>query len=180
MTRWTTLGSIAALACGYAGWSDAQTVAAATSAPTPATGTATQGDRLVLADNESFLLPLDDMKNVHPSYPQDLLGRNLPPRTVCLKVGIDEKGAVTVVYKAPVTEFCPAGAEPEFLAASEQAARTWKFDPALRCVFRNVADKERAVASCDGGKSVPQAVTLVYRFRFEQTDGKPKVHVIGG
>lgn len=178
MTKWMALGCTAAVACGYAALTHAQTVAAAT--PAPAAGTATQGDRLVMADNESFLMPLDDMKNVHPSYPQNLLSLNLPPRMVCLRVGIDEKGAVTVVAKAPASEMCPAGAEAEFLAASQAAAKTWKFDPALRCVFRNAKDKERAVASCDGGKSVPQAVTLVYRFRFEQVGGKPTVHVIGG
>ena len=178
MTKWMTLGCTAAVACGCVALAHAQTVAASMPAPIPVAGTATQGDRLVLADNESFLMPLDDMKNAHPSYPLNLLGLNLPTRTVCLRVGIDEKGAVTGVAKAPTSEFCPAGAEPEFLAASETAARTWKFDPALRCVFRNVKDKQRAVASCDGGKGIPEAVTLVYRLRFEQVDGKPKVHVI--
>ncbi len=178
MTKWMSLGCAATVLCGYAAGLHAQTVATAT--PAPAATSANQGDRLVLADNESFLMPLDDMKNAHPDYPQNLLGQHLPPRTVCLRVGIDEKGAVTVVAKAPVSEFCPTGAEPEFLAASETVAKTWKFDPALRCVFRNTADKDRAVASCDGGKGIPQAVTLVYRFRFEQVDGKPKVHVIGG
>jgi len=180
MTRWMTLGCTAAVMCGAAAVSHAQAVATATSAPTPAASTASQDNRLVLGENESFLMPLDDMKNVHPNYPQQLLGQNLPPRTVCLRVGIDEKGAVTVVARAPVSEMCPKGAEPEFLAVSETAAKSWKFDPALRCVFRNAKDKERAVASCDGGKSIPQAVTLVYRFRFEQIDGKPTVHVIGG
>ena len=178
MTRWMTLGCAAVALCACAAWARAETVAAATSAP--AAGTTNAGDRMVLADNESFLMPLDDMKNAHPSYPQTLLAQNLPPRTVCLRVGIDEKGAVTVVARAPASEFCATDAEPEFLAASETAARTWKFDPALRCVFRNAKDKERAVASCDGGKGIPQAVTLVYRFRFEQADGKPQVHVIGG
>ena len=95
-------------------------------------------------------------------------------------MGIDEKGAVIAVAKAPASEFCVPDAEPEFLAASEIAARTWKFDPALRCVFRNAQDKERAGASCDGGKSIPEAVTLVYRIRFDQVDGQPTVHVIGG
>lgn len=180
MSKWTALGRTAAAACGYAALLHAQTVAAATPASDPVAGTATQDNRMVLAENESFLMPLDDMKNVHPSYPQTLLDRNLPPRTVCLRVGIDEKGAVTVVARAPASEFCTTRAEPEFLAASEAAARTWKFDPALRCVFRNAKDKERVVASCDGGKGIPQAVTLVYRFRFEQVDGKPQVHVIGG
>jgi len=175
MTKWMALGLTVAVLCGYAAWAHAQTAAASTSA-----GAANQGNRMVLADNESFLMPLDDMKNAHPSYPQELLGKQLPPRIVCLMVGINEKGAVTVVAKAPPSEFCATNAEPQFLAASETAAKTWKFDPALRCVFRNVADKERAVASCDGGKSIPQAVTLVYRFRFEQVDGKPNVHVIGG
>ena len=178
MTRWTTLGCTAVVMCACAALAHAQTVAAAT--PAPAAGTSTQDNRLVLGDNESFLMPLDDMKNAHPSYPPNLLGRNLPPRTVCLMVGIDEKGAVTVVARAPASEFCTTLAEPEFLAASEAVARTWKFDPALRCVFRNAKDKERVVASCDGGKGIPQAVTLVYRFRFEQVDGKPQVHVIGG
>jgi len=178
MTRWMTLGSIAVALCGYTAHVQAETAAGAASAP--AAGAATADNRMVLADNESFLMPLDDMKNAHPSYPQHLLGKQLPPRTVCLMVGIDEKGKVTVVAKAPASPFCATDAEPEFLAASETVARTWKFDPALRCVFRNVQDKERAVASCSGGKSVPQAVTLTYRFRFEQVDGKPNVHVIGG
>jgi hypothetical protein len=178
MTKWMILGCAAAVLGGSATWAHAQAVAAATTTPTA--GTAQQGDRMVLAENESFLMPLDDTDNAQPGYPQNLLARQLPPRTVCLRVGIDEKGAVTVVARAPASEFCATDAEPEFLAASETAAKTWKFDPALRCVFRNVKDKERAVASCDGGKSVPQAVTLLYRIRFEQVDGKPSVHVIGG
>lgn len=178
MNRLMALGCTAVVVCGYATSAHAQTVTAAT--PAPSAAPSSKGDRLVLAENESFLMPLDDMKNAQPGYPQNLLGLNLPPRTVCLRVGIDEKGAVTVVAKAPVSEVCPAGAEPDFLAASESVARTWKFDPALRCVFRNVKDKERAGASCDGGKAVPQAITLVYRFRFEQVGGTPKVYVIGG
>jgi hypothetical protein len=180
MTRWPALGCAVAVFCGFAALSHAQTAATATAAPAPAAATAAKTDRLVLADNESFLMPLDDIKNVHPSYPPDLLAKQLPPRTVCLRVGIDEKGAVTVVARAPASEFCATSAEPEFLAVSETAARTWKFDPALRCVFRSAKDKERAVASCDGGKGIPQSVTLVYRFRFEQVNGKPQVHVIGG
>lgn len=176
MGKWMTTGCAAFVLCGHAVWAQAhaQTAASATTAP------AAQGDRLVMAENESFLLPLDDRKNAQPAYPQNLLGQQLPPRTVCLRVGIDEKGAVIVVAKAPASPFCVADAEPEFIAASETAARTWKFDPALRCVFRNAEDKKRAHASCDGGKSIPQAVTLVYRIRFEQVDGQPKVHVIGG
>ncbi|WP_233264025.1 hypothetical protein [Lysobacter panacisoli] len=182
MTKWMPLGCAVAVLCGHAALAQAQSAAAVTSAPAPApaAGTAAQGNRLVMADNESFLLPLDDRKNVQPSYPPNLLAQQLPPRTVCLRVGIDEKGAVIVVAKAPASEFCVMDAEPEFLAASETAARTWKFDPALRCVFRNAEDKKRAHASCDGGKSIPEAVTLVYRIRFEQVDGQPKVHVIGG
>lgn len=176
MTKWTTPGCTAALFCGGAMLAHAPM----TTAATPAAVATTQDNRMVLADNESFLMPLDDAKNARPGYPQSLLASNLPPRTVCLSVGIDEKGAVTVVARAPASAFCAMDAEPEFLAASETAARTWKFDPALRCVFRNVQDKERAHASCDGGKSIPQAVTLTYRFRFEQVDGKPQVHVIGG
>jgi hypothetical protein len=178
MTKWMTLGCTAAVVCSYAALAHAQTVATATPAPTAVAAKAAQGDRMELADNESFLMPLDDRKNVQPSYPQNLLGLNLPPRTVCLRIGIDEKGAVIAVAKAPITDFCPAGVESEFLAASEAAVKTWKFDPALRCVFRNVKDKERAVATCAGGKSIPQAVTLLYGFRFEQTGGTPLVQVI--
>ncbi|WP_342316799.1 hypothetical protein [Lysobacter sp. FW306-1B-D06B] len=176
MTKWTALGATAVLACACAAVAHAQTGAAAA----PAAGTATADNRMVLADNESFLMPLDDMKNARPSYPETLLASNLPPRTVCLMVGINEKGAVTVVAKAQPSPYCATDAEREFVAASETAARTWKFDPALRCVFRNAKDKERAHASCDGGKGVPQAVTLTYRIRFEQVDGKPQVHVVGG
>ena len=176
MTRWMALGAVTVV-CGYAALAHAQTVATPTPAATPVTGTTTQDNRMVLAENESFLVPLEDLKNAHPSYPPNLLGLNLPPRTVCLLVAIDEKGAVILVAKAPTSDNCPKGAEPEFRAAAETAAKTWNFEPALRCVFRNAEDKKRAVSSCYGGKEIPQAVTLVYRFQFEQVNGTPQVRV---
>ena len=141
MTRWMTLGA-ATVVFGCAALAHAQTVATSTpaAAATPVAGTTTQDNRMVLADNESYLVPLEDLKNAHPSYPPNLLGLNLPPRTVCLQVAIDEKGAVILVAKAPTSVNCPKGAEPEFRAAAETAAKTWKFEPALRCVFRNAED----------------------------------------
>lgn len=137
------------------------------------------GARMVLAENESFLVPLDDDGNATPVYPADLLVRQLPPRTVCLQVGIADDGRVLSSMPVAQPPDCPAAdaVEPEFLAAAAQAVQGWRYDPALRCIFPDVKTKDSAVGSCNGGREVPQAVSLTYRFTFEQRDGRGSVRM---
>lgn len=141
------------------------------------TSTPVAANRLVLKDNESFLPPLEAEGNKSPVYPAELLSARLPLRVVCLQIGIDESGRVTSASQAPTSAACPSDAEPPFFAASAAAVKSWGFDPALRCAFPDVATKEMAVANCSGGQEIPQAVSIVYRFRFDQIDGNPSVRI---
>lgn len=139
--------------------------------------TAVRAEHLVLADNESFLMPIDEDSNARPIYPAKLLSQRLSPRVVCIQLAITDAGNVASATQAPASSLCPTDAERAFVEAAIGAANAWRFDPALRCVFPNQAAKELAVGSCNGGAEFPQAVSLVYRFQFEQVDGKPSVKV---
>lgn len=135
--------------------------------------------RMVLAANESFLMPLDERDNQVPDYPASLLAKRLPPQAVCLRVSIGSNG--WVMASAPIVEapdcLGPDAIDPAFFDAAIDAVATWRFDPALRCIFPTVKAKENVEASCSGGQEVPQAVSLAYRFVFEQHDGRGAVRV---
>ena len=135
--------------------------------------------RMVLAGNESFLMPLDDRDNQVPDYPAALLARRLPPQPVCLRVSIGSDGLVVASAPIPGAPPCatPDPVDPAFVDAAIAAVATWRFDPALRCVFPTVEARENVEASCSGGREVPQAVSLAYRFVFEQHDGRGSVRI---
>ena len=64
----------------------------------------------------------------------------------------------------------------DFVAASLAAARDWRFEPAVRCVFASAAAKTAAAnTGCATAREVPQAVSLHYRFVFELEDGRASV-----
>lgn len=134
-------------------------------------------DRLELESNESFLMPLEDLSNAVPTYPSELLPLALPPRIVCLQVDIGEDGMVDAAQPTSSGDTCPGGAEPAFVEAARAAVLTWRFDPALRCVFPDVATRELAHQSCAGGEEHPQAIRIAYRFVFESLDGRGSVRV---
>lgn len=140
--------------------------------------------RMVLAENESFLMPLDDRDNAVPVYPASLLARQLPPQVVCLRVSIDDDGGV--MSSAPIVKGaaaegadCPGvdATHAAFFEAAQAAVARWRFDPALRCVFPDAKTKANVEASCSGGQEVRTAVSLAYRFVFEQHDGRGSVRV---
>ncbi|MFC3551080.1 hypothetical protein ACFOLC_08610 [Lysobacter cavernae] len=135
--------------------------------------------RIVLAENETFLVAIDDAANAPPVYPEALLARQLPPRTVCLSVGIAEDGQVISSTPVDQSPDCPGpdAVEAAFFAAAAQAVQGWRYDPALRCVFPDAMTKADANASCSGGREVAQAVSLAYRFVFEQRDGRGSVRM---
>jgi hypothetical protein len=135
--------------------------------------------RLVLASNESFQRPLFASANALPEYPAALLSQRLPAQAVCLRVGISETG--DVLQSAPVHEGadCTATATTAagFVAAAQAAAQQWRFDPAFRCVFPEGKPPEHGVCVGEGVREIPQAVSLVYRFVFEQVDGRGSVRM---
>jgi hypothetical protein len=144
-----------------------------------------QDDRLALADNELFFPPLDDESNAVPAYPRALLGKDVAPRTLCMKVAIDERGKV--IGASPVTQApeCPDARriEPEFVGETERAVLAWRFLPAFRCVS-SIKDEEHMFDECadehrndDRVRTIRQAVSLIYRFSFTQKDGRGTVSV---
>lgn len=122
-------------------------------------------------------MPLGERDNAVPDYPTALLAQRLPPRVVCLRVSIGEDGGV--IGTAPVEQppRCPSAADvaPAFFDVSVQAATSWRFNPAFRCIYPDAASVQPGCAS--GMPQEKQAVSLVYRFVFEQRDGQGAVQV---
>ena len=140
--------------------------------------------RLVLADNETFFLPLPAAGNALPGYPPSLLAQRLPPQVVCLEIGVGADGEVMTASPIADAAQCPveaaglrAAADPRFLDAARDAVLGWRFDAAFRCEYPNNAARLRQ--DCSGGRETPQAVSLAYRFIFEQRDGRGSVRLSG-
>ncbi|WP_158982199.1 hypothetical protein [Lysobacter panacisoli] len=142
-------------------------------------GAFAQAQRMTLADNESFLVPLEDEANPSPAYPTALLAQQLPSQAVCVRVAIDEAGTVMSSTPAVQPPECPAldAADTAFFDAVAHAVAQWHYEPGLRCVFPDAKTKEQTVGSCGGYREIPQAVSLTYRFVFEQKDGRGSVRM---
>ena len=134
--------------------------------------------RLVLADNERYQPPLPDAANPAPEYPAHLLAHHLPPQAVCVRLSIDEYGAVTATAPVDQGPDCTLGMDVEsaFYAAAVAAVMQWRFEPAFRCVFPEGSAPDMGCGFIDT-QEVPQAVSLTYRFVFEQVDGKGQVRI---
>ena len=136
-------------------------------------------DRMELADNETFQMPLAEANNAVPAYPAELLAQRLSPQTICLRVAIGADGKV--MDSQPIDD-AQAGCggvtalDPRFIAAARSAAAQWRFDPAFRCVYPGPKPDEQG---CMTGKEEPVAVSLAFSFVFEQKDGKGSVRVGG-
>jgi hypothetical protein len=133
--------------------------------------------RMTLADNETFQNPLPSADNAMPEYPSNMLPHNLPPQAVCVRVSIDAKGAVTGTAPIGAGPDCPAeaNAAAAFYDAAQQAAQTWQYDPAFRCVYPKGTKPDNRGCFGDEVEEVPEAVSMVYRFMFEQAEGKGSV-----
>ncbi len=142
-------------------------------------GMIAQPSRMQLAENESFLVPLEDDGNALPEYPAALLAQGLAPQAVCFRVGIERDGRVVSSSEAIAPPDCPApgAVDPAFFDAVKRAVSRWRYEPGLRCVFPDARTKEDTVGSCGGYTEVPEAVTLTYRFVFEQRDGRGSVRM---
>lgn len=129
-------------------------------------------DRIVLGENERFQPPLPLSGNPMPEYPAALIERALPPQTVCVQVSVDVEGKSTGANPVSQGPDCPApgNAETAFFEAAAAATASWKFEPAFRCVF-DYKPKPKEVCGGEDTHEEPQAVSVVYRFTFEQTNG---------
>jgi len=142
-------------------------------------GMIAQPSRVTLAPNESFLVPVEDDANAMPAYPDVLLSRALPPQAVCMSVAVDRDGTVMSSAPAVAPPACPGtdAVDPAFFATVQRTLEHWRYDPALRCVFPDARTKDETVGSCGGYTEIPEAVTLTYRFVFEQNDGRGSVRM---
>jgi len=141
-------------------------------------GMLAQSSRVTLADNESFLVPVEDDANAMPAYPDALLSKALPSQAVCVRVAIERDGTVMSSSPAIAPPDCPGEeVDAAFFASVQHAVADWRYDPALRCVFPDAKTKDDTVGSCGGYTEVPEAVTLTYRFVFEQHDGRGSVRM---
>jgi hypothetical protein len=138
----------------------------------------TTPERMQLADNETFQMPLAERDNAVPVYPSELLAQRLAPRTVCLNVAIGADGRVSGSRPVGVEEGCPesTAAAAQFVEAARAAVLQWRFDPAFRCVYPGVKPQEEG---CVTGKEEAIAVSLAFSFVFEQQEGKGTVRVGG-
>ena len=135
--------------------------------------------RMTLADNELFIRPLPSADNDMPQYPTNMLVHRLPPQAVCLRVSIDSAGSVLSTSPVVQTPHCPGQetVDAAFFASAAQATAGWHFEPALRCVFPDVQTRENTYGSCGGFPETAEAVSLTYRFVFEQKDGRGSVRM---
>jgi hypothetical protein len=143
-------------------------------------GAALDLDRVVLASHESFLMPVGDLANQTPIYPEARLVDRLPRRVVCLRLAVAEDGSVFAVDDVTGADGCEVqgDVEAEFVHSAMHAARTWRFEPAVRCVFANAEEKAAATnTGCAGAREIPQPVSLHYRFVFEQDQGRGAVRL---
>lgn len=131
--------------------------------------------RVALAPNEAYLEPLEAVGSPLPGYPPALLDAQLAPQTVCVSVAIGADGAILSSRGRVDLPTCPEPVHPAFVNAARTTLATWVFEPARRCVFPSPAAKALANANCSGGREIPIAVTLTYRFVFEQHDGRGSV-----
>ena len=135
-------------------------------------------DRIVLGENERFQPPLPLAGNPMPEYPAASLVLGLPKQTVCVRVSVDVEGKATATYPVSEGPECPAPGNPEtaFFEAVAAATRQWTFEPAFRCVFDH---KPKPKEPCGGEDTheEPQAVSVVYRFTFEQANGLGSVRL---
>lgn len=152
-------------------------LAAALMAAMPAAASAedSAAGALQLTDKQTFLLPIDEPGNRLPEYPAEVLAQQqVPSRAICMRVDVDEKGAVS--YAGPLVREpeCPTVTElsKQFVDVSVEALSTWRFEPAVVCTFRTTKAKEAAGMSCQGGRETPQATSLTFRLLFNQVDGK--------
>lgn len=133
--------------------------------------------RMELPPSQRFVFPNLIQPVAMPVYPQALLVARLEPKDVCVEADIGADGAV-VAARSRTDSGCALGpVRQEFVQATIDAVRQWRFAPALLCV----APDETSDDPCLHPQVIerPTPVRLSYAFRFSQRDGAPTVERVG-
>ena len=138
-------------------------------------------DSMTLKDNDTFQRPMPMPVNAVPAYPDTRLAHLLPPQTVCVRTTIADTGTVGATAPIGAGPDCPTpeNAPAAFYEAAEAAAKAWSFDPAFKCVYPKRVKPNPNGCWGDDVEEIPTAVSMVFRFVFEQADGKPAVKLEG-
>jgi len=135
------------------------------------------GGQVEVPENQQFLFPQPVVRNPLPLYPDSLLALGLPDQVVCLRILIDDGGAVpssSPVFDEPGCPDASAPPRAEFLNAARQAVARWEFLAATLCTYPIGMEKNED-CSGDGVVMRQVPVKLAYRFRFRLVEGKPLV-----
>ena len=112
-------------------------------------------DTYQVKTGENYLTPTPDPGNSLPTYPQNMLGKNIPAVTVIIKLVINKEGHPERWEISDGNDV-----DEEFREAVGNAVMHWRFSPLQRI---------RA------GLAEPLPFSLRYRFVFRQQDGRPSV-----
>lgn len=109
-------------------------------------------ERYQIHPGEQFFQEMPSQDNIQPSYPENLLSKQLQPVSVIARLVVRASGEVE---RAEIIE--SSAPDAEFSEAVLVAVRTWTFVPLTRVV---------------GNKSEPLPFTQDYRFTFKQENGR--------
>lgn len=91
-------------------------------------------------------------------------------------MSISDLGQVTDSAPLVAPPDCTAPARQPFMDAARATVAAWRYDPAVRCVFERAPKPD--YTTCVHARETPLAVSLTYRFVFEQHDGRGSVRMV--
>ncbi|WP_024869475.1 energy transducer TonB [Pseudoxanthomonas suwonensis] len=134
--------------------------------------------RYEMASNQAFVFPAP-RENPAPAFPPELAQRELPPTTLCAGFVVDPEGHVRQAKLLQDPGCAPPEAQPQLGAAVVEAVSSWRFDPAVLCVYPDATTRDRDWngVGCAGAvaEARPVAVTLGWAFTFEVREGRAQV-----
>jgi len=134
--------------------------------------------RYEMASNQAFVFPTP-RENPAPAFPPELTRRELPPTTLCAGFVVDPEGHVRQAKLLQDPGCAPPEAQPQLGAAVVEAVSSWRFDPAVLCVYPDATTRDRDWngVGCAGAvaEARPVAVTLGWAFTFEVREGRAQV-----
>jgi hypothetical protein len=133
----------------------------------PASGTS----ELVAQREYIPAIPVGD--NHVPAYPEQLVGLNLPPQKIVLRLVLDERGDIVAIRPSEIPSEADARYPNEFEAAIGKAIENWRFSPAKRRTFVDAPENSSGKPPYKVLKSeLPVRTYFDIRFIFEVHDGK--------
>lgn len=136
-----------------------------------------RAERIEVPKDQQFLFPSPIGANTLPSYPPELIARNLPAQTLCMEIIINTEGAVQSSTPLLDVPGCPSSQDrpdPRFYQATAAALAHWEFLAAALCKYPTGATKNE---QCHGDNVIItlMPVKLAYTFTFKLVGNKPVV-----